>query len=441
MEKPRKTNNISPAGERSGTEVGMLLAYFRQNSEGIAISDLNGRMLFVNRAFAGMHGYHSGELRGRNLTVFHSRRQLPNVMSSNQILKQTGHFLGEIWHRRKDGTVFPGAMRNLVIRDINGKPMYMVGTLRDITEKKLLEEKLRESEQRLKIMADITSAGIMIFQGDKIVYANRAMQKGLGYSGKEFATMNFWDFIHPDYQKLLKQRGRVRQRRSRPSRRYELKVVTKKGEIKWVDLCADTAIFHGKSAGIVTAVDITKSKQLKNALERLVRERTSKLEISTQRLQEEIAERKKAQETLERRNIALKELLEILEVEKSRLKRNFSANLEQLLLPSLTRLRRKCRDGSSRMDGELLDLLELDIKNLTSSFGCELSKPYPHLTPREIEICSMIKNGSSNKCIASLLGISCRTVERHRDDIRKKLSINHRKIPLAPFLKYSASQP
>ncbi|MCX6350113.1 MAG: PAS domain S-box protein, partial [Candidatus Aureabacteria bacterium] len=209
MDKPMKANNIFPDGEQSGAELILLLAYFRQNSEGIAITDLNGRMLFVNQAFADMHGYRPEELHGRNRTILHSRRQLSKVLSANRKLKQTGHFMGEIWHRRKNGTVFPGAMRNSVICDENSKLMYMVGTLRDITEKKLLKEKLRESELRFNKMANIASTAIIIFQGDKIIYVNRAAKKGLGYSEKELTAMNFWDFIHPDYRKIVKQNGRA----------------------------------------------------------------------------------------------------------------------------------------------------------------------------------------------------------------------------------------
>ncbi len=57
------------------------------------------------------------------------------------------------------------------------------------------------------------------------------------------------------------------------------------------------------------------------------------------------------------------------------------------------------------------------------------------LTPREIEICDMIKNGISGKGIAGIINISHGTIERHRNNIRRKLGIKNRKINLSSFLK------
>lgn len=121
-----------------------------QTTEGIAVSDVQGNLLFLNQAFAAMHGYPSEELNGAHLSAFHGEEQMPDVDAANAELLETGEFSGEIWHRRRDGSVFPGLMHNSILRDRDGKPVGMIGTLRDITDLKQTEEALRQSHVKLE---------------------------------------------------------------------------------------------------------------------------------------------------------------------------------------------------------------------------------------------------------------------------------------------------
>ncbi|PQP34079.1 hypothetical protein C6A37_09630, partial [Desulfobacteraceae bacterium SEEP-SAG9] len=111
----------------------LLSATVEQNTEGIAVSDLNGNLLYLNDAFANMHGYSSAELIGKNLLMFHTPDQVPSVETANRVLKKTGKFSGEIWHLNKDGTVFPTWMQNSILRDNQGHPIAMIGTLHEIS--------------------------------------------------------------------------------------------------------------------------------------------------------------------------------------------------------------------------------------------------------------------------------------------------------------------
>jgi len=80
-------------------------------------------------------------------------------------------------------------------------------------------------------------------------------------------------------------------------------------------------------------------------------------------------------------------------------------------------------------------LLYKNIKELTSSFGRHISKKTFKLTPREIEICDLVKNGLTSKDIAYLQNISVLTIEKHRRNIRKKLGLNNKKYNLSSYLK------
>ena len=121
--------------ERKQTEesLRLLSSAVEQSTEGVAISDLGGNLLFVNNAFATMHGYTPEEIAGKHLSIFHTHEQMPSVDAANRKMQETGKFGGEIWHVRRDGTVFPALMHNSLLRDEAGDPIGMIGTLRDIT--------------------------------------------------------------------------------------------------------------------------------------------------------------------------------------------------------------------------------------------------------------------------------------------------------------------
>ena len=81
-----------------------------------------------------------------------------------------------------------------------------------------------------------------------------------------------------------------------------------------------------------------------------------------------------------------------------------------------------------------VDLLKNHLGELVSSFGRNIRKKRLNLTPREIEICSMVKGRLTSKEIASLLNISLQTVEKHRKNIRHKVGISKKDINLSSFL-------
>ncbi|MBU0971500.1 MAG: helix-turn-helix transcriptional regulator [Proteobacteria bacterium] len=133
---------------------------------------------------------------------------------------------------------------------------------------------------------------------------------------------------------------------------------------------------------------------------------------------------------LKEKNIALREVMNQILAEKNSLEAKVLANVENLLLPLL----KKLDNMGSALDREYLNLLEENIKQLTSSFGTQISKKNYRLTPRENEICNMIRSGLSSKEMAKLLNLSYRSVETYRNHIRKKLKITNQKINLTTYL-------
>lgn len=128
----------------------LLSAATEQSSEGISVVDLDGKVLFINQAFAEMHGLRRDQILGRHVSIFHNKEQMPSVRVAMRIVREHGIFSGEIWHARADGTTFPGLMHNSLLRDEQGEGIGVIGTLKDITSAKKAEEALRESHEKLE---------------------------------------------------------------------------------------------------------------------------------------------------------------------------------------------------------------------------------------------------------------------------------------------------
>lgn len=153
-------------------------------------------------------------------------------------------------------------------------------------------------------------------------------------------------------------------------------------------------------------------------------------ELFQKALQESEALLENDRKALKEKNIALKELLNQIESEKNSIQHQFTDNVEKILLPIVDKLRRK----ASSIEKKYLDLLEKYLCETTSPFIGNLSHKFSKLTHREIEICTMIKNGLTSKEIAALLNISTLTVHRYREFIRRKLGITNKSVNLTAFL-------
>ncbi|MBN1211003.1 MAG: PAS domain-containing protein [candidate division Zixibacteria bacterium] len=170
---------------------------------------------------------------------------------------------------------------------------------------------------------------------------------------------------------------------------------------------------QGKVVGAIEATrDITEIKKSQQALNAMY-----------EKLKEE-------RSALHEKNIALREILGHIEEEKLQISRQMKANIERVVMPVIKTLREKVKDN----DREYFSLLENCLKDITAPFVNKLESRFSKLSPREIEICNMVKNGHSSKDIATALSISVHTVIKQRQRIRSKLGITNGSINLTSYL-------
>jgi len=130
-----------------------------------------------------------------------------------------------------------------------------------ILHRRFIERELKESENKFRLLAEITPGAIFIHRGEKIVYANQATEIITGYSLVELKGMNFWEIVSPGYQEQQKQLGSNLLQGQAPQNRSEITLEKKNGDQCWVQMISKSFDFEGTAAVMVTAVDITEVKR------------------------------------------------------------------------------------------------------------------------------------------------------------------------------------
>ena len=181
-------------------------------------------------------------------------------------------------------------------------------------------------------------------------------------------------------------------------------------------------------------------------LEERVKERTRKLVSVNKQLTSQIDERKQALEVLSKREAQLKEQTQQLEdvnaalrvilkqrdEDKKELEENVLSNVKQTIMPCIEQLKKTNLDKAQK---NCLENLKSSLENIVSPFIRKLSSQYLELTPTEIQVATLIKEGKRTKEIAEILSRSEHTIITHRSNVRRKLGLKNEKVNLRSYLQ------
>ena len=143
---------------------------------------------------------------------------------------------------------------------------------RALDEKALREEKrrteiaLRQSEARFRTLAETSTAGIIIVQGEHLVYANPAVEALSGYTPTELTQMRYWELIVPEMRPRVVRQSQKFTTENLTSARTEIEIVDRHGQKRWLDLSAASIEVEGAPALLATIMDITERKAAEAAL-------------------------------------------------------------------------------------------------------------------------------------------------------------------------------
>jgi len=257
---------------------------------GTGIITPEGELIYINENFAKMHGYTTKELIGKHFSILHTKVQMGVVERFTKKLMQGGSFVAEeLWHKKKDGTVFPALMTGTAIKDNMGKPLYLSATMIDITERKRVEMAVRQSEEFNSSLLTNSPSPILVLNTDaSIRYVNPALEKLTGFSSAEIIGRKppypWW--IEGDHKELSR---RLEQVMRRGTRKYESLYRKKNGERFWVEKILKTVKANGEfKYYLVNWVDLTEQKRLKANMEFYLAQVTRAQEEERKRIAREI---------------------------------------------------------------------------------------------------------------------------------------------------------
>ncbi len=279
-----------------------------------------------------------------------------------------------------------------------------------------IDEELRLSEKKYRDIIELAPDAIVTQNLDGVITSiNPAMSHISGYSQDEIVGLHITDapfFLSEDMESFRKTLAAI-----------EDEEYTSPFEINW---------FHRDGSKRVAEVHVSKMRDgesvtgYQSIIRDITRRKTSERKML---LQQEALERQNT--LLQEKNIALREVMNQLEVEKERIESQIRENVNQLLIPAIDKL--KARSGT--FESDYLDMIKDGLHDLISPFAQKLSSSTYRLTAREIEVCNLIKGGFSSKEIGKHLNISHRTVETLRYRIRKKLDILNQQVNLQTYLQ------
>jgi PAS domain S-box-containing protein len=385
---------------------------FHHSNDAIFVHDLEGNLLDVNQRALDYFGYSKSEISSIKIPDLHPPEALEKSRSAFETITQKGFVNFEIAFKKKPGEVFDAEVSSSLF-EIGGKKVIQ-GIVRDITERKLMEEVLQESVENFRALAENANDGILIAVGEgDHVYANKRVAEITGYSIAELLEIGLREIVAPDEVEIVADRFKRRLEGEDVPGQYETVFVRRNGESFPVELSSARTDWERQPASIVIIHDITERKKAEEAL----RKREVELEIRANELEE--------------LNSALRVLLRKREEDQKEIEEKVLSNVKELVLPYVQRLKTGEMDPKQMA---YLSIVESNLEDIVSPFVRKLSSKYLALTPKEINVANLIREGKITKEIAELLNMSAKTVEFHRQNIRKKIGIKHKKANLRSHL-------
>jgi len=393
-------------------------------------------IIFVNRAFKEITGYEADDVLGKNCRLLLGEdREQESLEKLQKAIKNGYRCTVLIRNYKKNGSMFCNELTFISsIKDQSGKEAYRIWSLRDATDVVEQEKKtsllIAEKDERFSAYMKNAKEAIWRLDFDppisidapefiqiKAVFegvfteANDGVAAIYGYEkGEDICGRPLNEFMEESNSENVSQIVDL----VRKSFDIENLITFEKARDNTTIVVLNniSPTMSGNRVLYIwgTALNVT---ELFNTQENL------------KKSEDKLANQKMA---LEETNIALKVLVGQIEIEKRDLQNRIMANIENIIFPSLEKIR------FNKGEDAYIEQHRIALENLTSNFGKKISDAQVKLSPREKEICGLVRNGVVNKDIGSMLKIAVHTVEKHRRTVRKKLGITNKGVNLHTYL-------
>ena len=379
------------------------------------LTDVNGYFTFINPTAIRIMGYSEEELIGKIYLELIRKDYLKDIerFYRLQFVKEIPNTYNEFPVITKDGKeIWLG--QNVRLNVVDGRVMGFQAIARDITDRVQAEEALRESEEFASSLMENSPTPILVVNEDtSIRYVNPMLEDLTGYTSAEVigkkAPYPWWiedprsgDKSWRKDDVLIGVQG------------LEKLFQKKNGEPFWVEISSTPITKNAEfKYELITWVDITERKRAEEAL----KARDKELQVKTSNFEEA--------------NTALKVLLNKRDEDRKELEEKVKLNMKWMVLPYLERMK---NSGLNERQETYRDIVESFLNEITSPFVRKLSSQDLDLTPTEIQVANLVKEGKTTKEIAELLNSSTRAIEFHRENLRAKLALKNKKTNLRSYL-------
>ena len=220
--------------------------------------------LYISPQVEKLIGYTQGDFR-RDPDLWRKRlhpADKKRVLSELRHSHATGKpFISEYRMIHRNGNTVWVRDEAMLVLDQKGKPLVLQGVMTNITDRKSAEEERHKSEEKYRLVVENANEAIVVAQEGYLKFVNPKMIEILGYPEKELLSQPFTKFIHPADRKMVVERHWKRIKGEEVPSIYDFRVITRKGDVKWLEINAVTINWGNQPATLNFLTDITKRKQ------------------------------------------------------------------------------------------------------------------------------------------------------------------------------------
>jgi PAS domain S-box-containing protein len=365
-----------------------------------------GKFRIVNPTVMAYTGYSLKELVGRNANfMIHpdDRKKLLKMTKERLAQKSASPYEFRIITKRGEIRWIMEVIAPILFE---GKPAILGNSI-NISQLKKAEEKLIESEILYRTIFEMTGTSTIIIEDDKTIsLVNSEFEKLTGFrKGDTEGKMTWLEVVDKrDQPWMIELHRKILIDPYSVPRNYEFRIVDSSGRVKY--LYQTAGVIPGTRKVISSSMDITKLK-----------EKEEELTIKSR--------------SLEDLNAALRVMLRQREQDREELENTLISNVKEFVLPYIEKLKNGYIENNYMT---YINLIESSLQQILSPFSRKLSSKFSQLTPKEIQVANLIKDGKSSKEIADLLNVSSSAIDVDRYRIRTKLGLNNKKANLRSYL-------
>ncbi len=233
---------------------------------GVLHFDQNGAITACNDRFVALIGSSRDKLIGLNMLGLPDQNIVAAVKTA--LAGEYGFYEG-IYESTTADKRTPARVLFAPFVDSSDRILGGVGIIEDISERKMAEDALRQSEEKYRLLMENTREAILVAQDGIIRFANAATINLAGRSIEDLTSRQFTDFIHPEDRQFVLDRHYGRMQGLETETDYDFRVVHRSGAIKWVTLRGVYIQWEGRPATLNLLIDVTEKKKAQQEREEL----------------------------------------------------------------------------------------------------------------------------------------------------------------------------